>query len=314
MRFISVIVLLLVVTGCGKNIRPDPVFPPSIEAEYPSAEVRACGKLMQLGQSVCSLEKGKPYNNVKLSVYTYYKGVVKVAGRGCQLEQELSYDSTGLMEISIPGIADRNCLITVTVQPKFPNEENSGIKVNSLRGWVAIRVLPANSAWRSDAKKVTGNFSSRSKMFVGEQAEDVQVVVDGCDVVGFTKNIKPVAGYIEIELSEILKPELALGTCVLQGYVRSKVFKDVLFNIMVSKYDPRFTPLPLPVVKINGSKIEVSADAAVSAISVNDEYEITNSGKFDWKADQENTVRNITVGGRSAVGVWKPGKGWAWKN
>lgn len=316
MKIFAVLLLVLAVVGCGKgNLRQDPVWPVPFDAEYPTAEIQACGMVHDLGHALCAVERGQPYNQVKLGVYVYYKGTVKVASRDCDLDEEFTYDQTGVLPINIPGGAGKNCNITVTVQPKFPKEEN-GVKIHSLKGMLFIRVLEkTNKNWKGFAEKIAGkNFSATITMWVGKQDSDVEVNVGGCGSAGYKAVARPVDGFVEFEVEDVLPADMPLKTCTMEGYVRSKVFKDFLFNVLISKYDERMTPLPIPAVKIDGKKIIITADSAVSVIAVNDKYELSNEVKLDWKADQVNTVRLLTVSGRSVVGIWTPGKGWLWKN
>ena len=316
MRFFTVLFVVLALVGCGgQKLHQDPVWPVPFDAEYPTAEVQACGVLHDLGHALCSIERGQPYDQVKFGVYVYYKGTVKVASRDCGLDEEYTYDQTGVLPISIPGNATKSCNITVTVQPKFPNEESSGIKIYSLKGMLFIRVVEkTNKNWKGFAEKVSGqNFSATINMWVGKQDTDVEMNVAGCGS-SLKKVLKPVDGYVELELEEALPADMGLRTCTLEGYVRSKVFKDLLFNILVSKYDERTVPLPIPVAKIDGKKITITGDSAVSVVALNEKYEIDNTAKFDWDATKTNTVRLLTTSGRSVVGTWLPGKGWTWKN
>ena len=306
--------ILLLVTGCAGTLKEDPSWPTPIDAEYPSAEVWACGRLQDMGQNVCSIERGQPYDKVKMAVAVYYKGTVKVSSTNCGLETELSYEKTGLFDIQIPGIAQKNCVVVVTVIPQLPDQKNSGIRVYGLRGYLAIRVLDKGNNWTGTTKKITGSFSSKEVFWIGRQKTDVDLVIDGCGLPTFKKKIPaPTEGIVEFNLNEVIPKDMPQQTCVLQGYFRSQVYKDSLFNIMVSNYDERFTPLPIPVVNIDKEKIEIVADSSVSIIAVNDEYKIANKAKFKFVGDR-NVVRLLTVNGRTVTGIWERDKGWTWKN
>lgn len=317
MKYLPWFLLLALVAGCAGKIRPDPVAVSAMDAGYPSAEVRACGKEPdELGLVPCSIKEGQLLDSLKIQVVGYYKGTIKFSSDECGVNQEVSYEGTALVPLSIPGEASRNCLVTVTVSPNFPRESSSGIKVHSLRGHVYIHVLKANeNFWNGHARKVTGNFSSHLSLWVGNQTE-VRVVLAGCGMAQpWDKRLPVVDGSVDVELSEIIPQEPAVKTCILEGVIISQVYKDVLMSVMVSKFDDRFTPLPIPVVKVDGDKLIVEADAGVSAIALNQEYKLNRKAKFKFDPKAVNYLRMVTVAGRAVLGIWNPqSQDWSWKN
>jgi len=101
--------------------------------------------------------------------------------------------------------------------------------------------------------------------------------------------------------------------CMMEGFINSSAFVDVDFNVLVAKYNAEFTQLPIPVVKINGDKIEIIADDAVSIVSLDNEYEIDYEAKFDFDRTKPHVIRLLTVKGRSVIGLIEAGgQQWEW--
>lgn len=308
-------ILSIVLGGCA-SIVEDPVFPPALEAEYPTAEVWACDRVPDnLGQTSCALPKGSLLNEINLQVATYYKGTVSVVGEACGIRIDKTYDGTKLLPIKLPGILKSNCLLTVTVSPKFPKEEDSGIVIHSLRGHVAVKALGINDkVWSGHAAKIIDpTFNHKVVLWVGGKQE-IRVVVAGCGLDAYDQKHQ-IDGLYEFNTNEIFVPGIGQKTCVLEGVIINR-FKDILFTVVVSVYNSDFNPLPVPEIKMDGDEIEVIADDAVSAIAFDDQYEIARSKTFkkiDWS--KPHYIRLLTVKGRAVLGIWEPGTGvWQWKN
>ncbi len=299
--------------GCS-HIRPDPVLPPSIEAQYPSLEIQACGQLPdELGMVLCPVVKGEPLSRLNFRVMGYYKGTIKVASKECEIDESISYEGTGLVQIPLRGTAEKSCVASVTVSPQFPREEKSGIKIHSLRGHLVVRVLPAGQQWVGFARKVTGDFSSGLRMWVGPQ-ESVLVLVAGCGQSVYNEVHQVVDGFLDLNLSSLVPKVMPIQVCVLEGAVVSQDYQDLLFSVAVANYDPRYTSLPIPSTRVEKGKLYVNADNAVSAIALNEEYRLNNKGSFKFDPQVTNYLRLLTVAGRALLGVWLPEQQvWQWK-
>ncbi len=317
MRSYLVFIILfgILATGCGKKLRPDPVAIPAIEANYPTAEIIACGERWH-GLAVCPIVKGQPYSSLGIQIQGYHEGIVTIDSKPCQIEAAFSYTGNVPIPIDIPTIAERNCLLTVTVSPKYPDEESQDIRVYSFIGWLDIRVLEnQDDEWEGYVRKVTKNFSSEIRVWIGD-VDSVRLVADGCGrEESYDQSHDLISGWLVFDLKDIVPPDMPPKTCVIEGFARSTVYKDVNFDILLSKYDERFTVLPLPIIEFNGDKLKIKADKAVSIISMDAEY------KIDYKTDFEkfdpnvyHVLRLLTVAGRSVLGEWDVDtKKWAWQ-
>jgi len=301
-------------TGCG-NLRPDPVLP-AIEAKYPTAEMYGCGQAWH-GHGLCPVVRGKNYSDINFEVQVYHSGTLTVDSKDCAISMPISYNGTQTIPVHIPGVVDRTCVVTVTVSPKYPTEEKQNIRVYSFRGHMVFRMLEhEDDEWVGLSAKVTEGFSHKVKLWIGGSERSVQMVADGCDRdTPYNKMHTVVNGWLEFDLNQILPEGMQLKTCVIEGYVRSG-FPDLLYNIVVSKYDPRFVKLPIPAVSVDGKKLLVSANKAVSIISLNDEFELdyeTTFNDFNFNQCDNIVLRLLTVGGRSAIGRCnKTEKVWSW--
>jgi len=297
--------LIFVLVGCAGKVRPDPALP-AIQSIYPSAEIIACGKRWN-GLGVCSLEKGKKYQNLGIKIASYYKGSIKVYSGRCSIDYSFRYDGSEEIPIIIPGKIDRDCLISMTVSPELPNEENSGIQIHSFRGYLAIRMTDGET-WLGDTRKLTGSLDSYLRVDVGGVGQ-VSVELNGCGI-AYRKNLTLTGGIAEIKLNEALA-KTGPRICVLDGYISQGQFPDVYLNVLVAVYDSGFAPLPIPIVRHKNGKIEVEGDPSTSVIVLDDKHKFKTKAKFKFKKKDPHVLRLLTVKGRSVIGEWKKGS-WSW--
>lgn len=314
MKFLACVLIALLASGCG-HLRPDPVPISAIDANYPTAEFRACGKHWH-GLGLCSVEKGEPYDTVSFKIQGYFKGILAVDSKDCGIEIRREYKDNELISIPIPGDANKNCLLTFTVAPKYPKQDNQNIQVHNFRGHLAIRVLDEpERPWEPRIRKVSGNYSSELRMFYGPPNGGVRLVADGCgrDDPYNEQRMLDDAGYLNFNLVDIMPVLEQPKVCMMEGFIASTHFEDVDFNIFVAKYSSEFTKLPIPDIQINGNEIKVTANDAVSIISIDGEYEIDHEAKFDFDWKKAHVMRLLTVKGRSVLGFWAPGgQQWQW--
>jgi len=305
---------LILISGCGHTLHRDPGIP-AIEANYPTAEIMACGQRWH-GLGACALPKGMAYADIGLGIQVYHQGTLVIDSKDCQLNSILSYNKTQVIPVHIPGVIDRNCVISMTVSPKYPGEEKQDIRVYSFRGHLLIRALEKeNDEWEGYIRKVTNNFNSEIKLWVGQGVTVVRVVADGCGRSNtYDKKHPVINGWAMLDLKDLVPSGMLPKTCVIEGFARSGFFKDLLFSIMVSKYDPKFIPLPEPVVEMDGDKLICTANKAVSVISLNEIIKIDNKATFKkFNSNESNVLRLLTVNGRSIIGTWDSKKQkWVW--
>lgn len=311
----ALLLISILVMGCGAHLRVDPVLP-AIEANYPTAEILACGMRWH-GLGACAITKGNPYTDIDLGVQVYHEGTLVIDSKDCQISTILSYNKTQVIPVHIPGNVDRNCVISVTVSPKFPGETSQDIRIYSFRGHLLIRALEKDDdEWEGHIRKVTNNFSSKIRLWIGHGVTEVRIVADGCgQSQPYDEKHSVIDGWTVMDLMDLVPGGMMPKTCVIEGFARSGVFKDLLFNIMVSKYDSKFIPLAEPSIEMDGDELICTADEAVSIIALNGKFEIDREATFEnFNRNVSNTLRLLTVGGRSAIGTWNVAdQKWEWQ-
>lgn len=312
--------VLVLLTGCGTpQLKEDPVIP-AIKANYPTLEFWACSKLWH-GLGVCYIEPDQPHTSVNLRVQGYYKGTGRIYSQTCEIDKTFTYTENQLIPIEIPELEPgRNCLVNVILSPEYPKEWRSGIAIWSLKGMLAIRVRHGDEDWSGHVRRLTGRWKSQLDLQVGPH-KAARVAIRGCGV-KYDKKLGVDNGWLRIELSEAYRREV--GDCVAEGVALISGVRDTTFSVLTAQYatelplDPDwrdfgFIPLAIPVWTLNGSTLKVTAQEAVSIISLNDKYEIDNEAKFSFDRKRTNILRLITVKGRTVLGVWYPGsQDWEW--
>ena len=311
MNRLLICLLALAVTGCS-TLRVDPVAVSAIEANYPTAEFRACNKLWH-GLGVCSVRKGELYSKIDLKIQGYFSGVVVIDSKDCGIEIRKEYSNSELISFQLPGIANRNCELTMTITPKYPDQDDHNIQVHNFRGHLAIRVLEHGRSWEWRTQKVTGNFSSEMNIRYAPLVS-AKVVAGGCDREEIYNQVHYLDDeYFSFNLNEMIPVTEKPKVCVLEGFLSSEIVRDLDFNILVAKYDKRFTQLPIPKIEMDDDEITIVADEAVSVISMDDQYEIGHEVEFDFDKTKKHVIRLLTMKGRSIIGLWIPGNGgWEW--
>lgn len=291
-------IILLVLSGCGApGPRPDP-FIPAIDAGYPTAEIRACGKLWH-GQGICQL---KPGEKLAFSVQGYFSGLITAFSQECGINLSRRYENSERIQFSISR-PSRNCVIAITLTPEFPGQKGKGVAVSGQKGVLAV--FPTDgSKWVGEARRVTGNWRATLRATIGGSGS-VRVALAGCGPT-FDRELElDSSGRVQVPLHQAMQVPSG-GRCAATGVVISPRYKDVLLAAVVSSYrTSNFAPLPLPIVR----GFELEGDGAVSAIHWDGGYELSNRVKF--KERFPPVVRLLTAGGRSVIGQWN-GKEWAW--
>lgn len=314
MRALAVALLVLagLGSGCGKNLRPDPVLP-VIDAGYPSLEVLYNGKRYN-GGTILSVKRGSDLSALELAFQGYYEGLYRFSSQRCELDSPGSfYEKNALVKIPLKGVASEDCVVTITMSPSYPKSARKGIDVDSFRGHIAIKVTDGE-AWYGDFIKVTGSWRHTLKIFVGGSGL-ARVIADACGV-QYDKEVQIENGFVEFEISEATKL-LPGEQCILDGAIITDEFEDYLFNVFVANYkttsgSKSFSPLNFPIVKDHGDEIEVIASDVVSVVSLDQEYEMDYKETFDFDPKASHVLRAITVMGRLVIGIYEPGQGWRW--
>jgi hypothetical protein len=293
--------LLIFLSACVSSLRPDSSVP-AIQANYPTAEFVFDHKIYH-GLGIVSVLQGSDLSQLDLEVQTFSSGAIKIDSRDCGLSVSQDYKDFEKVRVPLSGAAIKNCLVTVTVTPRYAPQSNSPIEVFGLIGNFAIRVIRPGETWIGSAHKVTGNFSKELVYNVGGSGR-VRAVFSGCgvnfdEVLDLDQN-----GLLHLDLARLV--DVPRGTCVLEGVVISPVFQDLLINEIVSKYDPAFTPLPIPAITISGARLKIDADNTVSLIGVDDAYKYASSVTVrNFDSSHRTVIHALTVRGRSVVCVWE---------
>lgn len=301
---IHILVLILVFAiGCGQRLRPDPEMLSAITANYPTAEFRACGNLWH-GLGICVLEEGDSLENLSFAIQGYYEGTVRIDSGDCEVAASYNYLDNGFIKNVLRGTIHRSCVITFTVSPEYPREEKTGIVTSGFRGHLRIKMVPKGSYSKVGVFRIPQTFKKTWTLGVGE-TDPVDVYFEGCGV-SFHRQFTPnQSKQINLQLADLFSGEPR--TCVLEGVVRSKKYKDLLLSAIVSVYYDNFNPLPLPVTTFKSKHLEIDGDEAVSVVSVGSEFILNNKHKF--KIDKKEIVRLLTSKGRSVIGVVNPDTG-----
>ena len=308
-----VILSLPILTGCaGKLLKEDPVIP-SVKANYPTLEFRACGELYH-GVGTCYLSQGQNHDSVNLKIQGYYRGTGRVYSSNCQIEQTFTYGENELISVKLPQLEPgRSCLVSMVLSPEFPPEWRSGISVYSLKGLLAIRIQKGQERWGGFLRKLTGEFKSQVDIPIGDVYQSARVVARGCGI-DYDKQVPLDKGFLHLQLHEVVSYKL--GDCILEGAVLT-TDSDRTFTGLVTQYattlpaDPEwqqygFIPLAIPKITVSESTLEVIGQDQVSVVSLNSKYEINSKAKFKFDPSKINVVRLITVKGRTVLGVWDP--------
>lgn len=307
------ILFTIVFAGCGKNLRPDAIVP-ATQAKYPSAEFYACGKMWN-GLGYCSVEEGQDLNSIKLKVQGYYKGTVKFSNN-CELENEplsVRYSNDIKVPFFLPGPAVKTCGISFVVSPEYPDEQDQKLVIHSFRGHLLLKVKKPDTKWIGHATKVKAGVGPsdifRIKFNTNDSKVDVSFRSDRCKI-NKDLELDVIEGSATVRLKDLL-PEVLIQTCVLNGVVFTTE-ETIRVSWFIAGYSPKFVPLPIPKIKIKNGNIEIEGDDNVSIISLDNKYVIDRKAIFEFDTSRKHVVRMLTVGGRLALGLWTPGKGFKW--
>lgn len=307
--WLALAALVLAGSGCGKNLRPDPVIP-VIDAGYPSLEVVHQGKIHH-GGAMLSIHRGLPLETIDLSFRGYYEGLYRISSQRCGIDFSGSYAQSELVKIPLQGTAVQDCVISITMTPSYPKRR--GIQTDSFRGHIAIKVTNGED-WHGEFIKVTGSWHHDLRIFVGGTGV-ARVIADACGV-EYDQILPIVDGFVEFDVAKAAA--LPPGkSCILDGAIITDEYEDYLFNVFISNYKTTdgtkvFSPLNAPSVRLVEDKIEVVASRSVSVLALDDQYIIDFKGKFKFDPNRSHVLRAITVMGRLVIGVYEPSTGWEW--
>lgn len=300
MRIFALLGIVLFGTSCGGKVRPDP-FPASSKSNFPSAEFKADGKLWN-GLGFAELKKGESFEQVGLEIQTYYKGTLKIVGRDCGVNEVLRYGSSMRLPYKIPGIANKSCLVSFTVSPEFPGEQNQEVIVTSVEGHLFIRVSEPEEEWYGRSAKIRegGYFEFQ---LPAQGYELVPVLAEGCGK-NIDENFFVEHGTVRLPVTALVD-QIIPRSCIVHGaYFLGQEVR--FFSLMIWIYSKDYVVLPRPFVSAKGKrKVLIEAADQVSVVSFGLQFEIDNEGTFEIPEEGDLfPVRALTVGGRTSLGEW----------
>lgn len=298
------LVLLLFVVSCSIPIKPDPSMP-AIDANYPTAEIEYDGKIFH-GMKVISVRKGEDLSKVDVFVRGYYEGVVKIDGKRCQISESSVYSKFGKIRIPFQGEASTSCVVGLLVSPKYPNADD--VVTSGFPGFVYLKVLDEGDSWVGKEVKVGHPFTKTISVKAG--GESAKVFFRGCGInADFSSQV--VDGEVKFDVNQIAENRSQI--CVAEGLVQTET-EEKLVSVLVARYVDDFIPLAIPSVEPDGNKLCITSDPVVSLVILfsGDSIDEFGSDRTCVKVKNGDSIRAITAGGRSAIGV--VGEDFVWSN
>lgn len=289
--------------GCGHSLHPDTEKLSAIGGGYPTAEFTACGGLWH-GVGICVVEEGSDLEDIDFAIQGYYAGSVRIDSGQCGITDTRIYRDNQQIKNILHGEATRSCVLTFTVSPEYPGQKNSEIVTSSFRGHLRLKVIPKGQYIKSAVFRIPETFHKTWSFGVGEEGP-VEVYFEGCGI-SYHKQFTPGANHrVSVPLEDLFSG--TARTCVLEGVVRSKKYKDLLLTAIVAVYSDAFNLVPLPLIEYKNQRLKVVADPAVAVLSVGSEYVLDNQHSF--KVSRKSIIRMLTVKGRSNLGIFDPATG-----
>lgn len=299
-KFCAMILVCVTMLGCGSGkLVPDQSIP-STDAHYATAEINACGRRFH-GLGVCALEKNKDIADLEISVQGYYGGTVQWYSQGCGVDYSEEYAGNDVIRLKLAGKINKSCIISVTVSPKYTPEMTNDLAVYSFRGHLAVKLSPGG-AWLGETRKLSGNWQDNLKIPV-QGGTAAQVVFRGCNRT--YKAELPILGYyVDVPLREAAN--IAEGApCLLDGFALNKL-TDLTVNALLQVNSSLYSPLSIPIIE-SGETLRVTAEAAVSVISLDNQFVLSSSAKFkNFNEQLPHVLRLLTVKGRSVLCEYTP--------
>jgi len=301
MKKTLLLLLFILIAGCVRHLRPDSS-PPAVESEYPTIEFHLKDKIYH-GLGVIPVTEGTDLATLGLSVQTYYSGSIRIDSKDCGIAFSKVYSNFEKVVIPLTGLANRSCVVSVVMSPKYAPQNSDPITVYGFKGHFVLRMIKTGESWTGGTHKVTGKFSVPVTLNVGGTGI-VRAVFSGCGV-DFDQDL-PLddGGFLHLDLNQVVALKNK-STCVLEGVIISPVYQDLLINEVVSQYDPGFSPLPEPSISGQNSTLTVNGSGSVSVVGLDLSHRFASSANFkNFNPNVPHIVRVFTVKGRSTVCKW----------
>lgn len=297
----ALLTLLLVLGGAGACngpvLRRDPVLP----SNYPTAEFYACGAHWH-GLGTCLVERGRPIDSIDLSIQGYAQGAMRVVSESCGLDDTFRYSSSQRVNYSIPGLAQKSCLLTIVVLPEFSGEETAGVPIRSFKGSLWVRVTDPDEQVAVYRSALQVNSDTKISINAPAELTTAHAIFRGCDT-QFEQDVPVVDGKLSIALSQIFSDLSEIRRCVLAGRIDLPT-NSFYVSWMVWTYGEKYSPLSIPFVSLSSKSLRVTADKNVTVIWLDNDFRYSNDTSFKFDQSKPHTLRVLTTGGRSVIGDW----------
>lgn len=302
MKLIPFLLLGLLLSGCGKNLRPDR-FPPATLSNYPSAEFYACGERW-VGLGYCELQAGDSVSSLEFSIQGLYKGRIRIFSEALPADVIFSYDGSKKIPVDLRGRPTQPIVLGMAISPSFPAGNDKAVEVYGAFAFLLINVVqPEETSNFYKSLQPAGIDQTIRVPVTG--ASDLGVFSQECGVEQeFIVNADP----YPLKLSSLIGIE-DQGSCIF--YIGTELSQMSVW--MSWRYASDFKPLAIPSLEVKGKKLHVEAETGVTLIAKDTAYVVNNKGKFDWSSNKPSVLRLFTVKGRTLVGEYQPGEGWTWK-
>lgn len=299
-------IFLILLVSCGGVVPDNGTSISAIKAGVPSVEFDACGSTWK-GLAVCTVKPDADLASVNIAVQGYYKGEMRLITSGCPLEidEKRSYATHEKIKVVLQGSPEKDCLLTVTMSPKYKGWKTKGILIEPIEGHVYIRRT-------ANEKPIIKTSVTKRNVNLYIPSKDPGRVVMRSSFCGadYDQVLKPEKAGLKVSLAQVIdihKKQL----CIING---ASVDTNQLILWYASRYDGKYIPLARPSLKMTKRRLKVTASSSVSVLVLNGKYTFSNKKSFKFNRKKKNILRLLTVKGRSQIGVWYPNKGeWLWK-
>ncbi len=304
-KFIILYFMVFFLAGCGGVVPDNGTVLPAIRAGVPTVELHGCGGIDK-GLKICTVGRETNLTSLNLSIQGYWEGRVSYVTSGCpvELDDSLLYSRHQKIRIPVSGLLERDCLVTVTLSPRYRGFENNGVIVWPIEGHIYLRRT-------SRLPTTQTNITARDVSFFVPATETRRIVMESslCDI-SFDEDLEPQNNGIEIRLSDLTAID-ERKLCIING---ANVEDRSLLLWYVAIHDPNYSFLPKPALETKRRRLKVKGTSDVTAIILNDDYKYGSEGSFRFDRKKQNILRMVTAKGRSVLAIWNPRtESWSWK-
>jgi len=263
------------------------------------------------GLQIVVLKEGQPLSEMDLQLQGYYQGAVTIDSELCEIHDSFRYVGATLHDYTLPGVAEKSCLLDMVVAHEWPKEDSSGLVIDPVKG--RIWMVVTNRKIYTQTNKVKEGLEAHLR-FPGPEGDGSARVVlrSGAPcAVSYDETHAVVNGEIEVKMSD-LGAFKSGDQCQVSGAVIGSSERYRL-AWMFWVYDKTFTPLPKPTIEIDGDEIDIEAHTGVSIVALDNLYKVHYKADFDFDPMKPHVLRLMTVKGRLLVGLWDPAdREWIW--